>query len=197
MDQTALAAFIGGLIVFFGMHAYSTFRSREPDALAERMGGAYKGLYSVVSLAAFVAFVWGYANVGLFINVWNPPSWTRHVAMTLMLPALVLIVAAYTPTGYIKKAVKHPMLTAVKLWALAHLTANGDLMSMILFSAFLVYAVVDRIAVKRRGDRGGAAVAKPNIFGDLLALAIGIALYAALVTFLHQRLFGVPVVLGN
>jgi uncharacterized membrane protein len=195
MDPIALAAFVGGLAVFFGMHLYSAFRSREPDALAERMGGAYKGLYSLVSLAAFVAFVWGYANVGLFINVWNPPSWTRHIAMALMLPAIVLIVAAYTPTGYMKKAVKHPMLTAVKLWALAHLTANGDLMSMILFGAFLLYAVVDRIAVKQRGDRGGAAVVKPNIFGDLLALAIGIALYASMVTFLHYQLFGKPVLL--
>jgi uncharacterized membrane protein len=116
--------------------------------------------------------------------------------MALMLPALVLIVAAYTPTGYIKKAVKHPMLTAVKLWALAHLTANGDLMSMILFGTFLLYGVMDRIAVKQRGDRGAAA-ARPNIFGDLIALAVGIAVYAALVTFLHQRLFGVPVLLGN
>jgi uncharacterized membrane protein len=196
MDPTALAAFVGGLIVFFGMHTYSAFRSREPEALAQRMGRAYKGLYALISLAAFVAFVWGYANVGIFINVWNPPSWTRHVAMALMLPALVLIVAAYTPTGYIKKAVKHPMLTAVKLWALAHLTANGDLMSMILFGAFLLYGIIDRIAVKQRGDRGAAA-ARPNIFGDLIALAVGIAVYAALVTFLHQRLFGVPVLLGN
>lgn len=196
MDPIALTAFAGGLVVFFGLHFYSSFRSREPEALAERMGGAYKGLYSLLSLAAFVAFVWGYANIGIFINVWNPPSWTRHIAMTLMLPALVLIVAAYTPTGYIKKAVKHPMLAAVKLWALAHLIANGDLVSMILFGAFLIYGVIDRIAVKRRGDRGAAA-AKPNIFGDLIAIAVGVAVYAALVTFLHQRLFGVPVLLGS
>lgn len=196
MSPVALAAFVAGLIVFFGTHYYSAFRSREPEAWPQRMGRAYKGLFALVSLAAFVAIVWGYANIGIFINVWNPPSWTRHIAMTLMLPALVLIVAAYAPTGYIKKAVKHPMLTAVKLWALAHLIANGDLMSMILFAAFLIYGVVDRIAVKRRGD-AGAAAARPNVFGDLIALAVGIAVYAALVTFLHQRIFGVPILLGN
>jgi len=196
MSPVALAAFVAGLIVFFGTHYYSAFRSREPEAWAQRMGRAYKGLFGLVSLVAFVAIVWGYANIGIFINVWNPPSWTRHIAMTLMLPALVLIVATYAPTGYIKKAVKHPMLTAVKLWALAHLIANGDLMSMILFAAFLIYGVVDRIAVKRRGD-AGAAAARPNVFGDLIALAVGIAVYAALVTFLHQRIFGVPILLGN
>jgi uncharacterized membrane protein len=116
--------------------------------------------------------------------------------MLLMLPAVVLIVAAYVPTGFIKKAVKHPMLTAVKLWALAHLIANGDLASMILFAAFLVYGVVDRIAVKRRGDVG-AANAVPNIFGDLISLAVGGALYAAIVFYLHPLLFAVPVIVSS
>src|SRR5688572_14257830 len=112
MYVSALAAFVGGLILFFGMHFFTTFRSRDPESLVERMGRSYKGLYSVLSLVGFVAMVWGYANIGVFTDVWNPPSWTRYIAMALMLPALVLIVAAYVPTGYMKKAIGHPMLVA-------------------------------------------------------------------------------------
>jgi uncharacterized membrane protein len=87
------------------------------------------------------------------------------------------------------------MLAAVLLWALAHLIANGDLGSVVLFGSFLVFTVVDRIVVARRGDRGAAA-ANPNILGDLMAVAFGGALYAALVFYLHPLLFGVPVILS-
>ena len=131
------------------------------------------GLYSLLSLVGFIAMVWGFGEMRPWQPIWSPPNWTRHVAMTLMLPAILLIVAAYVPTGYIKKAVGHPMLTAVTLWALAHLTANGDLGSMILFGSFLIFGSgrPDR-GQRRRGDRGAAA-ANPNILGDLLAVAVG------------------------
>jgi uncharacterized membrane protein len=193
MDITAVAAFFGGLILFFGMHFFTTFRSRDPDSLVERMGRSYKGLYSVLSLIGFVAMIWGFGAQRPWLELWSPPAWTRHVAMTLMLPVFILLVSAYAPTGYIKKIVRHPMLTAVKLWALAHLISNGDLGSVVLFGAFLVYGIVDRIAVKKRGDVGPAN-ADPNIFGDLIAVAIGGAAYPAFLIYLHPVLIGVPVV---
>lgn len=202
MDLTALAAFAGGLIVFFGLHFFSSFRTREAHGLETRIGkGPYKGLYSILSLVGFIAMIWGFDTIRWdqpdqsWPQVWSPPTWTRHVNMALMLPALILLVATYMPTGYIKKAVKHPMLTAVKLWALGHLISNGDLGGMILFGAFLVYGVVDRIAVKRRGDVG-AAKAAPHIIGDLLALAVGSAVYALILFDLHGRLFGPQLVGG-
>jgi uncharacterized membrane protein len=192
-----LAVFVAGLAVFFAAHFYSAFRSRDESSLAHRMGrGRYMGIYSAVSVIGFIAMVWGYANLKPWIPVWTPPTWTRHIAMTLMLPAVILIVAAYVPTGFIKKAVRHPMITAVGLWALAHLTANGDLASIILFGAFLTYAVVDRVAVTERGDVG-AANAKPNVLGDLLALGLGGAIYAIIVFYLHYILFSVPVLLPS
>lgn len=193
-----LAAFYGGLALFFGAHFFSAFRSRDERGLAHRIGrGPYMGLYSLVSLVGFVALAWGFSEMRPWQPLWSPEAypWTRHVAMTLMLPSILLIVAAYVPTGYIKKAVGHPMLAAVALWALAHLVANGDLGSVILFGSFLAFAVIDRIVVARRGDRGAAA-ATPNIFGDLIAVAVGGALYAALVYYLHPLLFGVPVILS-
>jgi uncharacterized membrane protein len=197
MDLPYIAAFVGGLAIFFATHYFSAFRSRAEGGLAQRLGrGPYMGLYSLLTLVGFVLMVWGFGNIKPWIPIWTPPNWTRHVAMALMLPAMILIVAAYAPTGFMKKAVKHPMLTAVKLWALAHLIANGDLASILLFGAFLIYGVVDRIAVKRRGDVG-AANANPTILGDMIALAVGGALYAAIVFYLHPLLFGVPVLVSS
>lgn len=189
-----LAAFYGGLALFFATHLFTTFRSRAEGNIAQRIGrGPYMGLYSLLSLAAFVAFAWGFSEMRPWTPIWTPPDWTRHVAMALMLPAIILLVAAYTPTGYIKRAVGHPMLTAVILWAAAHLAANGDLGSTILFGAFLAYSVLDRIVVRQRGDRGAVA-ANPNILGDLIALAVGGALYAAIIFYLHPLIIGVPVI---
>jgi uncharacterized membrane protein len=189
------AAFFGGLAIFFATHYFTAFRSRADGGLAQRLGrGPYMGLYSIVTLVGFVLMVWGFANLKPWIPIWTPPGWTRHIAMLLMIPAMILIVAAYVPTGFMKKAVRHPMITAVTLWALAHVVANGDLASILLFGAFLIYGIVDRIAVKRRGDVG-AANASPNVIGDLLAVGIGGGLYAAIIYYLHPLLFGVPVVI--
>jgi uncharacterized membrane protein len=156
--------------------------------------GPYKGLYSLVTLAGFVLLVWGYGNLKPWIILWRPETmiWTRHVALTLMPFAMILIVAAYLPTGWIRKAVKHPMLAAVKVWALAHLIANGDLGSMLLFGSFLAYGVIDRIALKRRGDNGPSDKT-PHVIWDMVAIAVGGAAYGIIVMFLHPVLFGVEV----
>lgn len=194
MDLWYLVAFGGGLVVFFGTHFFSAFRRRDGEGLVSWIGaGPYKGIYSVLTLAGFAALVWGYGNLKPWIYLADPPSWMRHITMTLMLPAIILIVAAYAPTGFIKKAVKHPMLVAVKLWAFAHLLVNWDVGSLILFGAFLAFGVIDRIALKGRGDIGAAA-AEPNVLGDLIALAVGAAVYALLIYELHRIITGVGLI---
>lgn len=197
MELWYMLAFFAGLLVFFGTHYFTTFRSRDENSLAARMGpGPYKGLYALLTGAGFVAMIWGYAMLKPWIPLAAPPFWTRHITMLLMLPAMILIVAAYMPpAGFIKKAAKHPMLAAIKLWALAHLISNWDVASIILFGAFLIYGVVDRIALKRRGDVGFANI-KPNVLGDLLSIAVGLALYLLLVYELHYMLIGVDVLSG-
>ena len=193
MDIWYIVAFLGSLILFFGTHFFSAFRNRTGDGLPDILGrGPYMAIYSVLTAAGFIALVWGYAMIKPWIYLADPPPWMKHITMALMLPAIILIVAAYVPTGFIKKAVKHPMLTAVKLWALAHLLVNWDVGSLILFGSFLAFGVIDRIAVKRRGDVG-AANAKPNVLGDLISIAVGSALYALLVYQLHAILFGVTI----
>ena len=187
---------ISGLIIFFAPHLFSAFRSRAPGRdLKQKLGYApYMGLYSVISLVGFVLICMGYGATRGAGIVYDAPSWGRHVNMTLMLPAMILLVASQLPTGRIKKAAKHPMLVAVKLWALGHLLANGELNSVILFGSFLAYAVIDRIAVKRRGDMGPPADAPVSMAGDIGALVIGVIAYVAILLYLHPILFGVPAI---
>lgn len=182
-----MGMFSVGLVLFFIPHSFTMWRSAR-GRLVERLGVLpYRGLYSLVALGGFVLMVLGYGDAPR-IEVWAPPYWLRHVAMLLMVPALVLLVAAYVP-GHIKARVRNPMLLAVKTWAFAHLLANGDLASMILFGAFLTWSVIDLIAVKRGGR--GAVVAQPRMAFDVVALVGGLGLYAGLLGGLHQYVAGV------
>jgi uncharacterized membrane protein len=184
-----------GLVIFFGAHLFTTFRPRGPGKdIKVKLGyGPYMGLYSLVSLAGFVLICWGFGATRDAGILYVAPSWGRHVNMALMLPALILLVASQLPTGAIKKAVKHPMLIAVKLWAVGHLLSNGEINSVILFGAFLAYAVIDRIAVKKRGDTGPGPSAKTSMASDIGAVLVGLGLYVAILIWLHPILFGVAI----
>ncbi len=189
--------FLVGLAIFFGVHVYSMVRSRAPGSdMRKRMGeGPFMALYALLSLAGFVLMIYGYGEARPNAAIlYAPPAWGRHVTLALMLPALILLVAAYTPAGYISAAAKHPMLAAVKVWAFGHLFANGDLVSVVLFGSFLLFGVADRIAVKRRGNAGTSPDVQRNVVGDLLALGGGAIAYVAIAFYLHPILFGVPAV---
>jgi len=183
--------FIVGLIVFLGIHSVSIFAPAWRDAQVARNEGAWKGIYSVVSVAGFVLLVYGYGLARQVTPiVWSPPTFMRHIALLVMLPVFPLLLAAYLP-GRIKTAAKHPMLLAVKFWALAHLLANGSLVDMILFGAFLAWAVADRIAVKRRTVQHVVPGAPRGPANDVIALVGGLVLYAAFVLAVHRWLIGV------
>lgn len=185
-----------GLILFLGTHSFSMAR-RSRSAIIGRIGeGAFKGLYSLLSLAGIVLISIGYGHYRAngYIPVWDPPVWTRHLALLLVLIAFICFVAAYLP-GRIKRTLKHPMLAGVKIWALAHLLANGDLGSILLFGSVLIWAVLARISAKRRdvaAQHGGTA-APAGWRNDILAIVIGTAVYVAFVLWLHPLLIGVPV----
>lgn len=188
---------IFGLILFLGMHAFSMARGRRAALIARFGEGAYKGLYSLVSVAGIVLVIVGFGQYreGGYIQVWDPPVWTRHLSLILVWLAFICIAAAYLP-GRIKARLKHPMLAGVKLWAVAHLLANGDLGSMLLFGSFLIWAVLARISAKRRdeGPPHGAPRGFPAGFrNDALAIMIGTVAYGAFVLWLHPLLIGVAV----
>jgi uncharacterized membrane protein len=180
-----------GLVVFLGIHSVAIVAPGWRDAQAMRLGERpWKGLYSLVSIAGFVALVVGYGIARQSpVVLYTPPTWTRHLALLLMLPVFPLLLAAYLP-GRIKAALKHPMLVSVKLWAAAHLLANGTLADVLLFGGFLAWAVADRIAVKRRPPRSTPA-APASALNDTIAVAGGLALYALFVMGGHRWLVGV------
>jgi len=151
--------------------------------------GSWKGLYSVVSIIAFVILVWGYgvarSEAGI---VYVPPQWGRHLAWLLMALAFIALAAYMLPAGKLKALLKHPMLVAIKIWALAHLFANGDTASVLLFGSFLIWAVLDRVSLKRRGDTGPQH--GPIIY-DAGAIILGLGLYLLFFLWAHKWLFGV------
>jgi len=184
---------VTGLVIFFGVHSIRIIAPGWRDGMLMRFGaGAWKGLYSVASLVGFVLIVGGYAAARLEpVVLYQPPFWLRHVMMLLMLPVFPLLLAAYLP-GRIKAAVKHPMLTATKAWALSHLLVNGTLADVLLFGGFLAWAVIDRISAGKRPQPATPA-APASIRNDVIAVVLGLVLYVAFAFWAHPRWIGVPV----
>jgi uncharacterized membrane protein len=186
---------ITGLVIFLGVHSIRILAPGWRDRMVERLGaGPWKGLYSVASIVGFIMIIGGYAAARVApdpVVLYQPPFWLRHVMMLLMLPVFPLLVAAYLP-GRIKAAVKHPMLTATKAWALSHLLVNGMLHDVLLFGGFLAWAVIDRISAGKR-PQSAAATATPSIRNDVIAVVLGLVLYAAFAFWAHPRWIGVPV----
>jgi len=185
-----MAVLIIGLVVFLGVHSIAlgvpAFRSRAIARLGE---GAWKGLYALVAAVGLLLVVYGFHLARESpVVLYSPPGWMRYVTFLLMLPVFPLLIAAYLP-GRIKTAMKHPLLAAVQFWALAHLLANGLLADVLLFGGFLAWAVVDRISLKRRVQ--AVPTAPAGRFNDLIAVAVGLALYVLFIEWAHLRLFGV------
>lgn len=180
-----------GLVIFLGVHSVSIVNPAWRDRMVDQIGEwPWKGIYALVSLIGLVLIIGGYAQARLDpIVLYVPPTWLRHVAVLLLLPAFPLLLAAYLP-GRIKIAVGHPMLAATTVWALAHLLANGNLADVLLFGAFLVWAAADRASMQHRAPRAipGAPPSKAN---DWIAVGGGLALYVAFVLRLHEWLFGI------
>jgi uncharacterized membrane protein len=186
---------IAGLVVFLGAHTLTTQRELRVRIIASTGEGTYKILYSLVSAVGLALIVWGFARYRAtgWIDVWYPPVAMKHIAVALMLPAVIMVVASYI-RGRIYTTLKHPMLAGIKLWAAAHLLANGDLGSIILFGSFLAWAVFDRISLKRRKDAGGPPVPMGGPTNDLIAVAVGTIAYLALAFAFHPAVIGVPVI---
>jgi uncharacterized membrane protein len=182
-----------GLILFLGIHSVSIVAPAWRDAQVRRRGQwAWKGMYALVALAGLVLVVHGYGLARQSpVVLYSPPTALRHLALLLMLPVFPLLLAAYLP-GRIQRATRHPMLLAVKLWATAHLLANGNLADVLLFGSFLAWAVADRISVKRRAVPHSVPGAPPGALNDIAAVAGGLAVYVGLLFSAHAWLTGVP-----
>lgn len=183
-----------GLALFLSLHSVRIFAEDwRAETIATRGEHTYKGLYSILSLAGLVLIVMGYSQTRLDpVFIWNPPAAMSHVAALLTLASFVLVAAAYVPGTHIKAAVGHPMVLGVKVWAFAHLLANGRLGDMLLFGAFLAWAVVDYIHSRKR-DRASSVVyaTTPGIARDAAAVVVGVSAWLVFALWGHQLLIGV------
>ena len=183
-----------GLVVFFAIHLVPTNVELRNGLVARFGENGYKAFFAIVALIGFVLIVLGFYKLQLHPGknpqLWYPPLWCRHLAVALMLPAMIALVAAYVPSR-IHTMLRHPMLIAIKLWALAHLLANGDLASLVLFGSFLAYAVYDRISVKKRAALGPLGTKTGPAINDVIVVVGGVVLYAVFLYWAHEFLIGV------
>ena len=182
-----------GLILFLGIHSIRIFADDFRTRTVARIGlNPWKGIYTLVSLAGFVLLCYGYSlSRGEPGVVWVPPRWTNHVAALLMLLAFILVAAAYVPGNRIKAWAGHPMVLGVKVWAFAHLLANGRTGDLVLFGAFLAWAVADYISSRRRDRAAGTVYVTLGVSRDIIAIVAGGAAYLVFTVWLHLWLIGV------
>jgi len=182
-----------GLAIFLGVHSLRIFADDWRAAQMGRIGeNAWKGLYSLFSLVGLVLIIWGSGlSRSTPVELWSPPVFTRHLSGLLMLLSFVLLAAAYVPGTRIRQVLGHPMVLGVKTWAFAHLIANGRLGDLVLFGAFLVWAIVLYAASRRRDRKAGTVRPKGSASRDALAVVIGIVAWAAFAFWLHAALIGV------
>jgi uncharacterized membrane protein len=188
-----MATLFLGLLIFLGAHSVRMVAPAWRDRQVARMGQAWKGAYSLASLAGFVVMVWGFSLARQEpVALYSPPQWLRQANAVFTLAAFVLFTAAYVPRNHLKAALGHPMYASVKVWSLGHLLAAGMLHDVVLFGAFLAWSIAGFTASRRRDRREGRTYAAGTALGDVLAIAIGAAAWAAFAVWLHPRWIGVP-----
>jgi uncharacterized membrane protein len=188
-----MTALILGLLIFLGVHSVrivaEPWRTRMRMQLGEN---AWKGLYSLLSLAGFVLIIWGYGQARQApLALWAPMLWARHLASLLTLLAFVLLVAAYVPGNGIKARLHHPMVLGVKTWALAHLLANHTLADLMLFGSFLLWAALSFRAARQRDAAAGTVYPPGSTARTALTVAVGVAAWLGFALWAHQAWIGV------
>lgn len=184
---------IAGLVIFLGVHSVRIVADGWRTRVLQRVGEvAYKGLYTVVSLLGFGLIIYGFGVARETpVVLWSPPMGMRHAASLFTVVAFVLLAAAYVPRNAIKARVHHPMVLAVKSWALGHLLANGMVAHVLLFGAFLVWAVLNFIAARRRDRAADTPYPAGTLGGTIAAVAVGLAVWALFAFKLHGLLIGI------
>ncbi|MCX7157045.1 MAG: NnrU family protein [Rhodocyclales bacterium] len=188
-----MSLLILGLVLFLAAHSVRIYADDWREAQIARLGEIrWKGVYSLISAVGLGLIIWGYGMARVDSPVlWPTPNWTRHLAATLTLPAFILLVAAYLPGTHIKARIGHPMVAGVKIWATAHLIANGNVCDAALFGSFLIWAVVDFISARRRDRLAGRTYPAGGWSRDAMAIAIGLVAWVLFAFYGHAWLIGV------
>ena len=182
-----------GLILFLGVHSTRIVADGWRTATIARIGEKpWKGMIALASLAGLVLIVWGFALVRRTpVLLWESPMAMRHIAGLLMLVAFILLAGTYVPRNSIKARLHHPMVLSVKVWALAHLLANGNLGDVVLFGSFLVWAALSFRAARARDRAAGTVYAPGTAAGTAITVGVGVGLWVLFAFWAHGLLFGV------
>lgn len=188
-----MAMLVLGLVLLLGVHSTRLIAPGLRDAGVARLGLLpWKSLYAVLSLIGLVLIVQGYGEARMAPTLlWAPPVWTRHLAALLTLPAFVLMACAYVPGTRIRAKLGHPMVAGVKIWAFAHLVANGTLADLLLFGSFIVWSVVMFATLRRRDRVTGLQRPAGSGSRDAIAIVAGVVGWAVFAGWLHLALIGV------
>jgi uncharacterized membrane protein len=191
--KNVMTYLLAGLFVFLGVHSVRIFADDWRTQTRLRIGALpWKGAYALISLLGFGLIIWGFGQARQNpVQIWSPPVGMRHLAALLTLVAFVLLAAVYVPGNNIKARVHHPMVLAVKVWALAHLLANGTLGHMVLFGSFLIWAILNFKAARQRDSVAKIAYAGGTAGATGITVAVGVGVWMASALWLHGLLIGV------
>lgn len=179
-----------GLVLFLAIHLVPQMPELK-DQLASKMGLlGYRVLHGVVAFSSVILIVVGYFDARGEVDLWYPPVWTQHLAATLMLFASILVFAAPF-AGKIKEKLTSPLAVSLKIWAFAHLAANGSLADVIVFGFFLGFAVSYRISLKKRIAAGLVSIRPGQWQYDVISVVVGLTFYATMLFGLHEWAFDV------
>ena len=182
-----------GLAIFLGVHSVRIFGDGWRTSMRNQHGeNTYKGVYSVLSILGFGLVIWGFGVAREApVQLWMPPRGMRHAASLLTLISFVLLAGAYVPRNFFKARFHHPMVLAVKVWALAHLLSNGNVAHVLLFGAFLAWAVLSFVAARKRDRLLKTVYVPATTSGTLITVVAGALAWAAFALYLHGMLIGI------
>ena len=185
---------IAGLVLILGMHSVRIVAEPLRSAAIVRLGlQPWRGLYSLVALAGLWLVVSGYVAARVDSPaLYHPPVWSHNLAFVLMLVSAVLLAATYVPGTHIRQWVSHPMLLGTRVWAFAHLLANGRMADVVLFGSVLAWSIFAYHAARARDAASSTRYPACGWQRDAIAVTAGVAAWAAVLLYLHRYLAGVP-----
>jgi len=166
-----------GLVLWTVAHIFKRVAPGQRAALQDRMGDASKGIFAVAILASLVLIVVGY-RAAEFIPVYEPPTFLRHGNNLLMLISVALFGLGSSKSRF-RGTFRHPMLTGAAVWAVAHLLANGDLASVILFGWMLLWAIAE-VQLINRAEPDYTPLEPGTSAGDIKLGVITVVIFAVI-----------------
>ncbi len=185
-----MALLILGLLVWSAVHLVPALAPSLKQGWRGKLGeGGYQGTFSLALFVGLGLIILGWRSIQPTL-IYLPPEILRVPALGVLVLGFLMIGYTKSP-GRIKQVVRHPQLTGVALWGVAHLMLNGDSRSLVLFGGMIAWCIAEILVISKRE---GAWI-KPDIpplTGELVGIGVGLAMLAVF-AFAHPWLAGMPI----